>query len=332
MNLARQLPRLGLLALIAGGILWVVLNRDRLDPAVLDAWLSGKGVWAPVAYVLLYAAGTVLFAPGSLFALAGGAMFGPVWGTFLNLFGATLGASIAFLIARYVAGDWVERKAGRGLGRLIKGVESEGWRFVAFVRLVPLFPFNLTNYALGLTRISFLSYALTSIIAMAPGAIAYTWLGHAGRAAVEGNNAAIRYGLLALGLLAAIAFLPRLIKRIRGRDTAGWIAPEELATCLGDGEKMTILDVRSGDEFAGQLGHISGALNIPLEELSARLEELRSVARGPIVAVCKTDRRSAMAEDLLQAAGFEDVTVLRGGMTQWNALGLQNRHDLRGEG
>ena len=81
------------------------------------------------------------------------------------------------------------------------------------MRLVPLFPFNLTNYALGLTRINFWSYAITSFIAMAPGAIAYTWLGHAGREAFSGDSSAIRYGLLALGLLAAIALLPRLIRR-----------------------------------------------------------------------------------------------------------------------
>src|SRR6516225_3148754 len=68
---------------------------------------------------------------------------------------ATLGPTLAFLVARYVAGDWVARRAGGLLKRLIDGVDAEGWRFVAFVRLVPLFPFNLSNYLLGLTRIPF---------------------------------------------------------------------------------------------------------------------------------------------------------------------------------
>ncbi len=215
MNKAR-LTRLLLLAVVAGAIILVTLNRDKLNPEALDAWLSGFGIWAPVIYVGLYALGTVVFAPGSLFALAGGAMFGPVLGTILNLLGATLGASIAFLIARYLAGGWVAQKSGGRLKRMIAGVENEGWRFVAFVRLVPVFPFNLSNYAFGLTRIPFVSYVITSFISMAPGALAYTWLGYAGREALDGNGAAIQYGLLALGLLAAIAFLPRVIKRMRG--------------------------------------------------------------------------------------------------------------------
>ena len=209
------LPRLLLLALVAVAIILVTLNRDRLNPEALDAWLSGFGLWAPVIYVGLYALGTVVFAPGSLFALAGGAMFGPALGTFLNLLGATIGASIAFLIARYLAGDRVAQKAGGSVKRMITGVENEGWRFVAFVRLVPVFPFNFSNYAFGLTRIPFISYALASFISMAPGALAYTWLGYAGREALGGNGAAIRYGLLALGLLAVIAFVPRVIKRMR---------------------------------------------------------------------------------------------------------------------
>jgi uncharacterized membrane protein YdjX (TVP38/TMEM64 family) len=104
------------------------------------------------------------------------------------------------------------------------GVEAEGWRFVAFVRLVPLFPFNLTNYAFGLTRISLQHYVLASVVCMVPGTLAYTWLGHAGREAAAGDTAAIRYGLIALALLAAIAFLPRLARRLRGQEQPQWIA------------------------------------------------------------------------------------------------------------
>ena len=93
---------------------------------------------------------------------------------------------------------------------MIDGVDAEGWRFVAFVRLVPLFPFNLSNYVLGLTRIPLHHYVIATLVCMVPGAVAYTWLGHAGRGALTGEVDAVRYGLLALGLLAAIALLPRL--------------------------------------------------------------------------------------------------------------------------
>lgn len=84
----------------------------------------------------------MLFLPGSVLTLAGGALFGPAWGTLYNLVGATLGATLAFLVARYLASHWVQARIESGAGgrvdRLVKGVEAEGWRFVAFTRMVPL--------------------------------------------------------------------------------------------------------------------------------------------------------------------------------------------------
>src|SRR5262249_21757516 len=113
------------------------------------------------------------------------------------------------------------------LRRLVEGVTAEGWRFVALMRLVPLVPFNLLNYALGLTGISLPAYVLTSAICMLPGALAYTWLGYAGRSAAVGDTAALRYGLLGLGMLALIAFLPQLFRRFRAQEPL-WIESGEL--------------------------------------------------------------------------------------------------------
>jgi uncharacterized membrane protein YdjX (TVP38/TMEM64 family) len=179
------------------------------------------GSWSMIGYMVVYALATVVLVPGSIFGLAGGALFGPLLGSVLNLSGATLGAILAFLTARYVAADWIERKIGGPLERFVTGVEAGGWRFVAFVRLVPLFPFNLTNYALGLTRIPLHHYVLASVVCMAPGTIAYTWLGYAGRGVLTAETDTVRYGLLSLGLLAAIAFLPSLLRRLR--DAVVWI-------------------------------------------------------------------------------------------------------------
>lgn len=321
MSAHRLVPRLVLLLGVVAAIAWAALNRDRLDLEAIDTSLSGLGLLAPLAYLGFYAAATIAFLPGALLTLAGGALFGPVWGSLLNLVGATTGASLAFLIARYLAGDWVAARTGGRQKRLIEGVEAEGWRFVAFVRLVPLFPFNLTNYALGLTRIKFVPYIIASFICMAPGAIAYTWLGHAGREALAGDASAIRYGLMALGLLAAIAFLPRLTRQLRGGSAPRWIEPAELADELGSGG-ATIIDVRSPDEFAGPLGHIETALNIPLGELPARLTEINALENKPVIVVCRTDKRSAYAASLLNAGGFSDVRVLHGGMERWKHDGM----------
>ena len=94
-------------------------------------------------------------------------------------------------------------------------LNPRGGGFVAFVRLVPVFPFNLLNYALGLTKIRFSSYLITSFICMAPGGFAYTYLGYAGKEAVAGEEGFIQKGLIALALLAVVIFLPRLVKKMR---------------------------------------------------------------------------------------------------------------------
>jgi uncharacterized membrane protein YdjX (TVP38/TMEM64 family)/rhodanese-related sulfurtransferase len=322
MNISRFISRALLLAVIVGAILWAAAYRDQIDATSLDHWLTSLGLWAPVVHVVLFAAGTIVFLPGTLFALAGGALFGPVWGAILNLLGATIGASLAFLIARYLAGDWVARKSGGQLKRLVDGVEKEGWRFVAFVRLVPLFPFNLTNYALGLTRIGFLPYVITSFICMAPGAIAFSWLGHAGQGALSGDASAVRYGLYALGLLAVIAFVPRLIKQMRQNKIA-WIETNELQRQISGGAALTILDVRGPEEFDGELGHIPGAVNIPVGDIANRLIEIKALGDRPVIMVCKTDKRSARAAEFLRDENLSDVRVLRGGMEGWKQNGLQ---------
>ena len=302
-----------LLALIAG-IAVALVYREYLDAAALETWVSSAGAAGPLAFMALYALATLLFFPGSVVTLAGGALFGPVWGSLYNLTGATLGAGLAFLLARYLASDWIERKTGGRIRRLKQGVESEGWRFVAFVRLVPLFPFNLLNYALGLTRIPFLNYLLATYLFMLPGAIAYTYLGYAGREAVAGSEGLIQKGLVALALLGTLAFLPRLVARLRQRPMLG---VDELKQRLEAGADLLVLDVRTAADFDGDQGHLTVARNLPLEELPQRLEELEPYLERPIALVCRTDRRSAAAANILAKAGFADVHVVRGGMTDW---------------
>jgi uncharacterized membrane protein YdjX (TVP38/TMEM64 family)/rhodanese-related sulfurtransferase len=319
MTVPRSIPRVLLALLLAASALWVAVNRQQINAAALNAWIDQLGSWSMIGYVAVYALATVVLVPGSMFGLAGGALFGPLLGSVLNLSGATLGATLAFLTARYVAADWIERKIGGRVKRFVTGVEAEGWRFVAFVRLVPLFPFNLTNYALGLTRIPLHHYILASIVCMAPGTIAYTWLGYAGRGVLTAEADTVRYGLLALGLLAAIALLPAVLRRIR--DPVVWIRAGELRHRLDNKEGVTVVDVREPVEFTGALGHIPGARNLPMSELSSRVSELAGRERS-LVLVCRTDKRSATAARLLREAGFAHVAVLRSGMEQWNKEGL----------
>ena len=312
--------RVGLVVVLLLGALWAATNSGQLDAAIMNDGFVKLGVWAPVAFVALFARGTVVFVPGAVLGLAGGALFGPVLGSVLNLIGATLGATLAFLIARYLASDLVERAAGGRLRRMISGVNAEGWRFVAFVRLVPVFPFNLSNYALGLTRVPVAHYMLASLLAMAPGTFAFTWLGHAGREAMAGEAGAVRYGLLGLGALAAILILPRLMARFR--QSTDWIEPADLKQLLDTGEPLAIVDVRTPEEFTGELGHIASARNMPLSDLERRMNELAALEHVPLVLVCRTDKRSESAAPILRAAGFQHVVVLRQGMALWTRAGL----------
>jgi uncharacterized membrane protein YdjX (TVP38/TMEM64 family) len=321
MSLRHWLPRMLLALAVVAGAVGLALYRDHIDLALIERTIHGLGWWAPLAHVVLFALATVLFVPGALFALAGGALFGPLWGTVFNLTGATLGATAAFLVARYLAADRLRRRLGGTLDRLVAGVEAEDWRFVAFVRLVPLFPFNLLNYALGLTRIPLSRYVLASLVCMAPGALAFAWLGHAGRGALTGDDAAIRYGLIALAVIAAIAFLPRFILRLRGNTSIQWIETDELVARLGASE-LAVIDVRGPDEFIGPLGHIAGARNLPLAELIRKPEALAATRDQTVVLVCRTDKRSSAAAEALRGAGFRDARVLRGGMERWNQGGV----------
>ncbi len=319
---ARGLSRLGLALLLTAALVAAVVYRGAFNAEALVAWLRAAGMLAPLLFMLVYVLSAVLFLPAAPLALVGGALFGPWWGTFYSLTGATLGATAAFLIARYVAADWVGRKAGGRVQQLVAGVEAEGWRFVAFVRLVPLFPFNLLNYALGLTRIRLRDYVLASYVFMLPGAVAYTYLGYVGREAWAGGEGLMQKALLALGLLGVVGFLPGLVQRLRAGPAC---SVTELKRRLDANADIALLDVRSPAELHGQLGHIAGATNLPLDELPMRWHELAEHKTRTLAVICHTDRRSAQAIAQLRHHGFTRLLLVRGGMQAWNRAGLPVR-------
>jgi rhodanese-related sulfurtransferase/sulfur relay (sulfurtransferase) complex TusBCD TusD component (DsrE family) len=198
-------------------------------------------------------------------------------------------------------------------------VEKEGWRFVAFVRLVPLFPFILLNYALGLTRIGLVTYIVASYVFMFPGALAFTYLGYAGREAVAGGEGLIQKGLLALALLGLVAFLPSLIKRLRGAPAIaeGKLSSADLKQRLERRDDITVLDVRPVKDYTGELGHIAGSLNIPIDELPRRLAELEPYRDHPLAVVCRTNKMSGKAVQLLRETGFKQALLVDDGMVGW---------------
>jgi uncharacterized membrane protein YdjX (TVP38/TMEM64 family) len=146
-------------------------------------WTEELGVWGPVFVVGVYLVSCVLFLPGSVITMGTGFLFGVVKGTITVSIGSTLGACLAFLLGRFVARKAVERKVADSpkFGAIDHAVGEQGFKIVLLTRLSPIFPFNLLNYAYGLTRVRFGHYALGSWIGMLPGTVMYVYLGHAMR-------------------------------------------------------------------------------------------------------------------------------------------------------
>jgi uncharacterized membrane protein YdjX (TVP38/TMEM64 family) len=156
----------------------VLLSRIDLKPVL--QWIKTQGAWAPLVFCALYAVCTVFLIPGSLMTLGAGAVFGFGWGLLWVTIAANLGANAAFFVGRFAARSRVERRmtGHPKFAAVDKAVGREGWKIVGLLRLSPVFPFTLLNYALGVTGVTWRDYALASLIGMAPGTCLYVYLGH----------------------------------------------------------------------------------------------------------------------------------------------------------
>lgn len=188
----------------------------------LDTWIDSFGPWAPVVFILLYIMAVVAALPGTLLTVSAGVLFGTVTGVILVSIGATTGASLAFLIGRYFAREQTEQwlRDNQQFQRLERLTERHGPIMVAFVRLVPLFPFNLVNYGFGLTKISFRNYLFWSWLCMLPFTIVYVAGGDILSDLLRGER---DYPLIIalLVFLSVILVLVRHIKSILDEDSDG---------------------------------------------------------------------------------------------------------------
>ncbi|MCH8292050.1 TVP38/TMEM64 family protein [Candidatus Poribacteria bacterium] len=173
------------------------------------------GVIAPLVYIGFYIAATVFFLPGLPVTVLSGVAFGPLWGVVYASIGSIIGVSLAFLIARYAARGMVESwVAGNEQFRKIdEGVERQGWRMLMITRLVPIFPFNLQNYAYGLTKIRFLTYFPVSWICMLPGTAAYVQIGGALISGKGNLRKTLLYLAIAGIFIVLVSLIPTLIRK-----------------------------------------------------------------------------------------------------------------------
>lgn len=208
---AKLKPILVLLAVIGLIAAAKYFHVQELLKKSLD-WIAGLGPLGPVIFVVIYIFACVFFVPGSVLTLGAGVLFGVVKGSILVSIASTLGATAAFLAGRYLARAWVAKKIeGNSKFKAIdEAVAKEGWKIVGLTRLSPVFPFNLLNYAFGLTQVSLKHYFFASWIGMMPGTVMYVYIGSlAGDLATLGAQGRTRtpgeWALYVVGLAATVA-------------------------------------------------------------------------------------------------------------------------------
>ena len=204
-------PALWLLAIVGVLVLARALNAQVYLRAALER-IQDLGAWGAVLFTLLYTLAAVLLLPGVILTLGAGAVFGVIKGSILVSCSATLAATAAFFVGRYLARDWIAKQleANPRFKAIDEAVAGEGWKIVGLTRLSPAFPFNLLNYAFGVTRVSPRDYILASWVGMMPGTVMYVYIGSLVRdLATLGAGGQARtpaeWALSIVGLLATIA-------------------------------------------------------------------------------------------------------------------------------
>ncbi|MBE9056246.1 TVP38/TMEM64 family protein [Sphaerospermopsis sp. LEGE 08334] len=192
------------------------VNISAVNPQAIlkDAlqWIDSLGTVGAIAFIAIYIMATVAFLPGSILTLGAGVLFDVFWGSVYVFIGATLGATAAFLIGRYLARNWVIKKIAdnKKFAAIDKAVGREGLKIVLLTRLSPIFPFNLLNYAFGVTAVSLKDYFL-GCVGMIPGTIMYVYIGSlAGNLALIGTenqptNSTLTWMIRIVGFIATVA-------------------------------------------------------------------------------------------------------------------------------
>ncbi len=198
--------------LLCGIYLLHYFHLTQFSPANIRKFILSFGIWAPILYILLYTFRPLVFFPAVLLTLTGGLTFGPWWGTFYDLIGASLGAYLAFGISRFLGRETIQRFLGNRWKKIDNFSGKYGFRTILFLRLIPLVPFDMVNYSAGLTKIRFRSYAVATTLGIIPGAFAYNYLGS------SLHHLFSPAFIIALGLVALLSVVPIAVKRWKKRS------------------------------------------------------------------------------------------------------------------
>ncbi len=196
-----------------------MMFQEHWDVTGVYLFIRSYGLLASVIFILLSCIATILLLPAAFMAFIGGYVFGFTHGLIVNIIGSALGVMCAFLIGRYIATDWVRSRLDNKAGEIVNGVERLGWRFVALFRLTPFVPFDILNFALGITKISVWRYMWASAVFMLPGMVTYTYLGKWGLDIILGHPKFLFIkGVIGIVVLLGIAFItPKITRIVRGK-------------------------------------------------------------------------------------------------------------------
>jgi uncharacterized membrane protein YdjX (TVP38/TMEM64 family) len=212
-----------LAAFIFGAILLVRFTpvKQYLPPEALGRYLDTVGMWAPVIFILIYAAGICLFIPGTLLTGIGAALFGPYWGFVVVWIGAMIGPSAAFMIGRTLGREFAASLIGDRLKKYDDAIERNGFATVLYLRLV-YFPFTAMNFGMGLTKVRFWDYFSGTGLGIIVGTFIFTFfVGTLKEVWASGNWAElISFKVFfSIGLFVFSLFIPKIIKRVKGEKT-----------------------------------------------------------------------------------------------------------------
>jgi uncharacterized membrane protein YdjX (TVP38/TMEM64 family) len=194
-----------------------VKNTGLLDQSL--KWIQSLGPWAPAVFVVLYVATVIICMPAAILTAGGGFIFGFGEGSVYVLIAAVIASNVTFLLGRHLARNWITRKLGTNprFRAVDEAVAVEGWKIVALIRLAPIFPFSITSYAFGLTRLSWGKYFLANF-ALIPGTLLYVYLGSITRDLTEEVTTPLWVKGVTFGLaLIAVIYVARVARRALAR-------------------------------------------------------------------------------------------------------------------
>jgi uncharacterized membrane protein YdjX (TVP38/TMEM64 family) len=193
--------------------------------ALLRGWIGGLGWWGVALFALIYIIGAVVLAPAGLLSILAGFAYG-FWALPLVVVVATIGAALAFLIARYAARERVRQwlRGRRNLTAIDRAVAEDGWKIVVLMRLSPAVPFNLQNYLFGVTAVPFGQFVAATFVGIIPGAALFTYIGVLGGESAEAGP--VRWVLFAAGLAATAAAAVLVARKARAKLAEAGIAED----------------------------------------------------------------------------------------------------------